>query len=270
LTCYYMLAMSVAVWAADTDIVINEIMYHPPAGRTNLQWVELYNRGNADINLSKWSFTKGIQFTFTDGTHLAAGGYLVVCRDTTAFASHYGQQIPVVGNFTGKLSHKSERLELVNAQHQRIDSVKFSDQDGWPEAADGYSSSLERICPSAESDLVGNWAASNWPATRKAAGTPGQKNDNFSPNLPPLVNAVEMEPKAPTPQQEVKVRAKVTDSHGVKEVALLYRVVGPGRESEEKTVGMTRVAGDDKNGVYEGTIDGQAHGELVRYRLKAT
>ena len=115
LICCCALAVSLTAWAGDNDVVINEIMYHPPAGRTNLQYVELFNRGSAEINLSKWAFTKGIQFTIPDGIRLAPGGNLVISRDTAAFAAHYGKQIPVAGNFTGKLSHKSERLELVKA-----------------------------------------------------------------------------------------------------------------------------------------------------------
>ncbi|MEO8427448.1 MAG: CotH kinase family protein [Verrucomicrobiota bacterium] len=264
------LAGSLTALAGDIDVVINEIMYHPPAGQTNLQYVELFNRGSAEINLSKWAFTKGVQFAIPDGTRLAPGGYLVICRDTAAFAAHYGQQIPVAGNFIGKLSHKSERLELVNGQGQRIDSVKYSDHDGWPEAANGYSSSLERISPFAQSDLAGNWAASNWPAKKKAAGTPGRKNDTFSTNLPPLVDSVEMMPKAPAPEQEVKVRVKVADANGIKAVSLLFRLARPGSESEERTVTMTRVEGDDKSGIYEGMIEGQPHGQLVRYRIRAT
>jgi spore coat protein H len=268
LMCLSALA-SLPVRAGDADIVINEIMYHPPAGKTNLQYVELFNRGNTEVTLSKWAFTKGVEFTIPDGTRLGAGGYLVICRDTAAFTALYGSQIPAIGNFKGKLSHKSERLELVNAQGQRVDSVKYSEGDGWPEGANGYSSSLERISPFAESDLPGNWAASNWPEKKRAAGTPGRKNDSFATTLPPLVSSVEIIPKAPAPQQAVKVQAEVADAGGVKSVALLYRVASPGHESEEKNVTMELLTGDDKKGIYGGAIEGQPDGQLVRYRIKA-
>ena len=263
------LALSFRAWAADTDIVINEIMYHPPEGRPNLQYVELFNRGAVEVDLSKWAFTKGIHFTVPAGTRLPAGGYLVICRDLTAFSAQYGRQVGALGNFTGKLGHKSERLELTNAQGQRVDSVAYSDEDGWPKAANGYSSSLERISPFADSDLPGNWAASNWPAVKKAGGTPGRQNDSFSAHLPPRTASVEMTPIAPAPEQEVKVRIKVSDTEGVKSVGLLYRLAGPGKESEEHAVSMNRVAGDENSGIYEGTIPGQANGTLVRWRIKA-
>jgi spore coat protein H len=256
--------------AGDADIVINEIMYHPPEGKSNLQWVELFNRGDAEVDLSRWAFTKGIKYTFPEGTRLAAGGYVVICRDKTAFAGQYGEQISALGNFSGKLKHKDDHLELVNARGARVDSVKYSETDGWPEAANGYSSSLERISPFGPSELPANWAASDWPARKKAAGTPGHKNDCYSRKLPPLVDAVEATPKNPTPRQEVKVRAKVSDADGLSAVSLLYRLANPGRESEETVLPMTRVAGDERSGVYEAIIPGQADGQLVRYRIKAT
>jgi spore coat protein H len=256
--------------AGDVDVVINEIMYHPPGGRDNLQYIELLNRGGSDVNLSKWAFTKGVKYTFPDGTRLPGGGYLVICKDLSAFSDQYGQGIRALGNFTGKLSHKPERLELANAQGQRVDSVKYLDGDAWPRGAGGYSSSLERISPFAESDVAANWAASNWPVTKTPAGTPGRQNDNYSTNLPPQVEAVEMVPKAPSPGEPVKVTAKVADTSGLKGATLLYRLAGPGHESEEKSVPMTRLSGDEHAGVYEATIEAQPPGQLVRFRIKAT
>jgi spore coat protein H len=268
--CCFVLVLSVSAYASDADVVINEIMYHPPGGRSNLQYVELFNRGSAPVDLSQWAFTKGVHFTFPAGTHLEGGGYLVIARDKAAFANAYGPQIPVLGNFSGKLSHQSERLELANRQNQRVDSVKYADRDGWPEAPNGYSSSLERISPFADGDLAGNWAASNWQLKRKkAAGSPGRQNDSFSRILPPLIDSVQILPKAPPPQQEVKVRAAVADAEGIRAVRLLYRVAGPGHVSEEASLDMTRISGDSKRGVFEGTIPGQPQGQLVRYRIKA-
>lgn len=255
--------------AAETDVVINEIMFHPPSGQDQLQYIELLNRGGSEVNLSKWALTKGVKYTFPEGTKMGPGAYLVVCRDRNAFATNYGPGIRVLGNFTGKLSHKSERVELSNAQGQRIDSVKYAQGGDWPLGAGGYSSSLERICPSAESDLGANWAASNWPLVKKAAGTPGRQNDNYSSNLPPVVQSVEFSPKAPMPGQKVKVTAKVSDAAGMKAVMLLYRVASSGRESEERAVAMTRLSGDNTAGIYEAAMDGQAQEQLVRFRISA-
>src|SRR4030095_1082609 len=95
-------------------VVINEVMYHPPADRDELQWVELFNTGAQAVNLSGWSFAKGLQFTFGSAAQIPAGGYLVVARDLGAFKIRYGPDLPVVGDFTGHLSHNGEQIALVD------------------------------------------------------------------------------------------------------------------------------------------------------------
>src|ERR1041385_5972461 len=78
---------SLSLIAADTDVVINEIMYHPPNDREDLQYVELFNRGASAVDVSNWAFTKGIKFPFPQNTKINSGAYLVVCRNTAAFAA---------------------------------------------------------------------------------------------------------------------------------------------------------------------------------------
>src|SRR5687768_15604417 len=80
---------SISARAADTDIVINELMYHAPGEREDLQYIELFNRGRDAVDLSGWSFQKGVRFEFPS-VSLPAGNFLVVARDTNAFAGYYG------------------------------------------------------------------------------------------------------------------------------------------------------------------------------------
>ena len=60
------------------DVVINEVMYHPPGDREELQFIELANSGTAPVDLSGWSFSKGVKFTFPARTTLPPGGYTAV------------------------------------------------------------------------------------------------------------------------------------------------------------------------------------------------
>src|SRR6266576_3259382 len=97
-----------SVRGADTDVIINEIMYHPPLDLDELQYVELFNRGETAVDLSKWSLGKKIKFEFPNKTQLSPGGYLVICRNAKAFAANYGNEISVLGDFSGRLSHGGE------------------------------------------------------------------------------------------------------------------------------------------------------------------
>lgn len=253
----------------DRDVIFNEILYNPPGGGDALQFVELFNRGLTESDLSSWAFTKGIKFTFPMGTKIAPQSYIVVARDTAAFTAHYGPQLPVLGPFEGRLSHKGETIELSNAAGEAIDTLAYSDEGAWPTGADGHSSSLERICPFGETGAPENWAASNLPEFKRAAGTPGARNDNYSANRPPAILSVQFTPNCPSPREGVQVTAQIADIDGLESVSLLYRVAGTARESGETKIPMTRKSGDDKRGVYQATIGAQPHGQLVRFRVLA-
>src|SRR5438045_3271278 len=120
--------------AGEKDIIINEIMYHPPLEMEDLQYIELFNRGDTLVDISRWSFTKGITYVFPAQTKIEPGGFLVVCRNTKVFAGNYGTQINVTGDFTGKLSHGGEKIELSNGAGIIIDSVKYADAAPWTSA----------------------------------------------------------------------------------------------------------------------------------------
>jgi hypothetical protein len=261
--------VGVSVHGDDRDVVINEIMYHPSNDLESLQYIELFNRGASEVNLGDWSFTKGVKFTFPKGAKIGPAGFVVVGRSTNDFFARYGREIPALGNFTGRLSHRVDHVELVNAQNHVIDSVKYSDRGDWPMAPDGHSASLERICPWVAGERPDNWIGSKLAAGQRPGGTPGRPNDNVSTNLPPSISAVVLAPPKPVPLQKTTVSATVTDSNGVKAVTLLYRVLGAGSDATEKEVAMIPATDDAKSGKYEASIEPVPEGRLVRFRFKA-
>ncbi len=256
--------------AADSDIVLNEVMYHPADDRNDLQYVEVYNRGSNAVDISKWAFTKGIAFTFPDNTQIKPDSYLVIAGNLQAFKTYYGRDVPVVGNFTNHLSHKSDRVELSNSQKKVIDWVKYEQGNGWPHAADGYGSSLERISTASDESGPANWAPSLLPPVSRPLGTPGKRNDSFSASLPPAISSVKFSPKNPKPGEKVTVEAVIASGDGVQEAKILHRLAMSGRQTAEKVFPMQRIAGDERKGTYQGIIDAQADATLSRFRISAT
>ena len=53
------------------------------------------------------------KLSFPGGALIAAGGFLVVAEERTAFAAAYGRTIPVVGEWGGKLDPGGETLRLI-------------------------------------------------------------------------------------------------------------------------------------------------------------
>ncbi len=108
--------------AAAGDIRLNEIMYNPPGDADDLQYVELVHTGKAAVDVSGWSFVRGIRFTFPEGTTIPVGGYLVIARDLLRFSAHYGTDVATIGSFKGRLSHGGETVELSDAIGQTVDA----------------------------------------------------------------------------------------------------------------------------------------------------
>ncbi len=229
-------------------VVINEIFYHAPDDLDNLQFIELHNPAAQPVDIAGWKLAKAVQYQFPAQTTIPAGGYLVLCKDMKEFKKHYG--FDAAGQFAGSLSHGSDHIELADAKGKKIDSVKYKSRTPWPVAADGYSSSLERICPTAAETGPENWAASPLaPGTPKPAGTPGKKNANYAAHLPPAITNVTFEPSQAGPDQEITVLANVSSKDEVRAVELRYRLAGSGYEKPEQTVRMTKTTKNQFKGI---------------------
>ena len=162
------------------DIVINEIMYHPISENDDDEYIELYNRGSSNIDLSGWAFTMGVNFTFPTGTVMSAGSYLVVARNITNLLARYPQlsATNTVGNYDGKLANSGERVVLSKLDDPLdtngeawviVDDVTYGDGNSWGRGTDGDGSSLELIDAGADNRLADNWAGSI--ETNKSAWT---------------------------------------------------------------------------------------------------
>jgi hypothetical protein len=264
-----MICLAALIGSMRANVVINEIMYHPPDDQDQLQFVELFNGGSEDVDLSGWSFTKGAKFQFPAGVKIAGGGFIVICRNRAAFSEHYGAAVPVAGVFQGRLSHGGERIELSDSARKLVDYVIYDDSHPWPQSADGHSASLERIAPTEPGNNAANWAASNLPEMKACGGSPGLRNDSFSPALPPVLAAPTTTPPSPRPNEEVVVEANVSSSKPLATVDLFYRVLEARDVPDEIRVPMQRIAGDAGQGRYRATIPAQPEGRLIRYRIEA-
>ncbi len=154
------------------NLRITEIMYHPqdaPDSDPNAEFIELKNIGTEAINLNLVKFTNGVYFSFDD-TALAAGGYIIVIKDTEAFEAQYSGTINIAGIYEGSLSNGGEKIELEDATGTNIHEFKY--EDDWYLATDGNGYSLTIINP-ANPDLQSWSLASAWWPSYIIGGTPG-------------------------------------------------------------------------------------------------
>lgn len=154
-----------------SDVVINEIMYHPISENSDDEYIELFNRGSSNVSLAHWRLSDGISFIFPTNVVIPAGGYLVVARNATNLIAKYPQlnATNTVGNFSGSLSDRGERIALERPEDPSIpdrafvivNEVTYGDGDDWGRWADGDGSSLELRDPRSDNRLAANWAGSD-------------------------------------------------------------------------------------------------------------
>ncbi len=152
-------------------VVFTEIHYHPPRAEGVIlpvgddgeaeEFLELHNRLDAPVDVSGWSISTGVDYTFPDGLVLAPGDHAVLTRDAGALRAHPDvSEATFVGEYEGRLSNGGERVTLVDADGNRVDSVRYDDFGDWPYAADGERRSLERVHVDLPSEDPANWRSS--------------------------------------------------------------------------------------------------------------
>ncbi len=172
---------------AVSEVVINELMYHPISQSDEDQYIELYNQGANEVSLGGWKLADGVSFTFPSNAVIAAGGYFVVARNMTNLLAKYPalNLANTAGGFGGTLAGNGERVALsrpfanytvgaggqisTNILNIVVDEVTYSDGGRWGEWSDGGGSSLELVDPRSDHRLPSNWADSD--ETSKAPWT---------------------------------------------------------------------------------------------------
>lgn len=167
-------------------LIFSEIMFNPAPG-TNVfapddyEFIELYNAGSSTANLTRAYFSKGITYTFSNTTLLAAGQYLVIAKSTNAFRERY----PAVSNrapwfYAGQLANDGEEVTLKSSNGVTLCSAAYSDSI---DLADGNGSSLVFLNPAADPNEPANWCASV-----KLHGNPGGADDCAEQSI--LINEI--------------------------------------------------------------------------------
>jgi len=170
---------------ADVDIVINEIMYHPP-GLQEGEYIELYNAGTGSVELLGYHFSAGIDYTQLTAHTIGSGDYAVICMYTNAVLPYYASAdaAKFIGEFTSNawatntfngLRNSGEMVELRDDLGRLVNAVEYDDSYPWPSKADGGGSSLELRDPALDNSLASSWLASD----NEDGGTPSWLNSRY-------------------------------------------------------------------------------------------
>ena len=173
---FYLTAVFIQSELSPGSIVINEINYNSNDDHESGDWIELFNPGEMEIDISNWVMKDDNDqhsFTFPDETIINSENYLIIAGDLDLFYNNYSNDIPVIGPFDFGLSGGGDQIRIYDDFGALMDSVKYDDVEPWPIEADGGGPTLELINPSSDNSLPQSWTSS------QQYGSPAEQNTNF-------------------------------------------------------------------------------------------
>ncbi len=299
------------VTTALNTIAITEIMYHPPGASGNAaEFIEIYNYGDAAVDLGGWRFSKGVNYTFPPSLLLAGRGYLAIPADLAVFTANYpgAASTPDGWGVGSSLANGGEVVRLLNSFGALVDEVAYADEGDWavrkiidvwdstntpgvfppaldtdpglewvstadpdPEAANPGGGSLQLRNPALPRTSGQNWAA--------ATPTPGAANSAVAlTNSAPLISEVLHSPAVPGATQQVFVTARIQDelTTGLV-VSVFYRTWLPAGTAPATAFAEVLMADNGQrqdgvagDGVYGAVIPAQALNTVVEFYVRAT
>ncbi|HSO86844.1 MAG TPA: CotH kinase family protein [Draconibacterium sp.] len=167
-----------AVFVDDVDdgnsVVINEINYNPSTENNAGDWVELYNWGRVDLDVSGWILKDDDdlhQFVIPENTILKSSEYLVICRSITDFIAVHPNVSNYIGEMDFGLASTGDALRLYDKTVLLVDSVSFGSEFPWPVEPNGNGPTLEL-----RHHTYDNAIAESWKSALENLGTPGREN----------------------------------------------------------------------------------------------
>ena len=155
-------------------VVINEINYNSSVENDAGDWVEIFNWGGADLDISGWIFKDDDdthQFIIPENTILKTKEFLVFCRNTENFIAIHPNVTNYLGDMDFGLASTGDEVRLYDNLGFLVDSVSFGSELPWPLEPNGTGTTLELRQFSHDNTL-----AQSWKAALENLGTPGREN----------------------------------------------------------------------------------------------
>jgi hypothetical protein len=140
-------------------LAFTEINYNSNKTLNSGNWVELKNYGNSDVYMTGYCLTaKTIwkKYIFKDNYVIKAGGYVVLCSDTSSFYKLNSRSIKTI-LLPFDLDNNTEILELKDPSEKLMLSMEWINNNPWPMTADGHGRSMELISDTANPSNPLNW-----------------------------------------------------------------------------------------------------------------
>jgi len=174
-----------AMSVSQGDVVISEVMAcpYPSVGLPAYEYVELFNRSAAAIDLSGWTFTHNTTTVTIGAISIEAGGFLILCSTTAApQLASFGRSLGVKS--FPSLTDKGAVILMRDSYGNMVHGVEYSEKWHSPALKSDGGWSLEIVDTNHPFYADGNWRSSS----SRLGGTPGSANSvaGINPDIEPL------------------------------------------------------------------------------------
>ncbi len=190
------LGTSVFNYTAPRKVHISAIQYNP-ADDPEAEFIEISNPSENTIDLSGYTFTNGISYTFPNNSQIPPNETIKLVKDISLFSTDNQR---IFQWTSGKLSNAGEQIILKDAYGIVIDHVLYDDKAPWLEEADGKGAWLTLISPELDNHFAESWQAAVLVGLEEAAIAP--MNLTIFPNPASQFLSIESET---TPISEVAI-----------------------------------------------------------------
>lgn len=158
--------------SASARVVINEVLYDADGGETDAEgeWVELYNAGDAPVDLTGWSLADAAAAE-TLPTHVLKPGAFVVVAALDSFKDAYpglaGDVIVLNGRIGNGLGNEGDRLSLRDAGGATADEISWGSDASVLSPAIGdvpAGHSIERRAPGVDTGAAADFVDNEHPS----------------------------------------------------------------------------------------------------------
>ena len=137
-------------------LFISGIAYKSDLASDVNEFIEIANAGSTPVDISGYAVTKGVTFTFPQGSMINSGESVYIVYDSSLdFWTNKDKK--VYQWESGRLADEGEAIQLETDNGIVVDKVKFMGTAPWPEVADGEGIKLK-------STNMDNHFGENWKA----------------------------------------------------------------------------------------------------------
>ena len=153
------LGVKLSVNGFKSPVIISEFFLN--AGKLNLpEYLCLYNPAEEKVDVSGYTFTKGITVTIPEGTWLGSKENLYITSDIT---NGWGLQTGEVIQWeSGNLANEGEAIKLKEPNGITVDYLFYENNGLWPESGFTREGTFKLKDPGLDNHLPENWITSSY------------------------------------------------------------------------------------------------------------